>query len=54
MRYLVYLIFKNESFYTNWFGDELVPDEPYVCFDLEHRIFTSDGSFWKDITEDHL
>jgi len=54
MRYLVYIIMKNESFYTEWFGYELVPNEPYVCFDLDHHKFTTDNKEWKDITEDHL
>jgi len=54
MRYLVYLTLKNESFFTKWFGNELVPNEPYVCFDLVSGQFTTDGSFWQEIKEDHL
>jgi hypothetical protein len=54
MRYLIYIKSSGESFFTEWFGDELVPNEPYVCFDLENNKFTMDNVEWKNITEDHL
>ena len=52
MRYLIYT--DGEAFFTNWFGDELIPQEPFVCFDLDRQMFTTDGKKWEDITEDHL
>ena len=54
MRYLIYVIFDGEAFFTNWFGGELIPGKPVVCFDLDYEKFTIDGKEWKDINEDHL
>jgi hypothetical protein len=54
MRYLIYLTSGGYSFFTEWFGDGLVPDQPYVCFDLVNGQFTTDNVNWQKITEDHL
>ncbi len=53
MRYLIHPV-GHEPFFTNWFGDGLVPEGEYVCYDLWNKVYTRNGNDWNKINEDHL
>lgn len=59
MRFLIFMQITEsgnpESFYTEWYSSEnFIPDVGMIVFDLALKQFTTDGKYWKDITEDHL
>lgn len=53
MRYLIHAI-GHEPFFTDWFGDDLVPDGEYICYDLWNEVYTRNGKDWTKINRDHL
>lgn len=47
---------KKETFYTNWYGDELVPDDDCMIavIDKVNNLVTYDNEHWEEIEEDNL
>lgn len=52
MNYLIY--HQGTPFYTNWFDAENNFIEGMVVFDLLKDLFTTNGTTWLPITQDHL
>jgi len=50
-----YLIWHNgTAFFTRWYDYENNYMAGMVAFDLMKGLFTTDGTNWQDIPEDHL
>lgn len=55
MRYLI--TYKDESakpFMTNWYDFENNYSEGMVVYDFIRLLYTSNGTEWKELYEDHL